>query len=53
MLRLTLLLCLALPTIAFAQTPRMTTDQPVQMSLPAAAPADVESSMASSPPSTT
>lgn len=38
-----LLLCLALPAIAFAQTPRMTTDQPVQMSVPAAAPADVAS----------
>ena len=36
-------LCLALPTIAFAQTPRMSADQPVQMTVPAAAPADVES----------
>ena len=43
MRRLTLLLCLALPAIAFAQTPRTTTDQPVQMSVPAAAPADVAS----------
>ena len=38
-----LLSCLALPSIVLAQTPRMTTDQPVQMSVPAAAPADVES----------
>ena len=43
MRRLTLLLCLALPAIVLAQTPRMTTDQPVQLSVPAAAPADVES----------
>lgn len=38
-----LLLCLALPTAAFAQTPRMSADQPVQMTVPTAAPADVES----------
>ena len=43
MRRLTLLLCLALPALAFAQTPRTTTDQPVQMSVPTAAPADVAS----------
>ncbi len=43
MRRLTLLLCLALPSIAIAQTPRTTTDQPVQMSVPAASPADVAS----------
>ncbi len=43
MRRLTLLLCLALPSIAIAQTPRTTTDQPVQMSVPAAAAADVAS----------
>ena len=43
MRRLILLSCLALPSIVLAQTPRMTTDQPVQMSVPAAATADVES----------
>ena len=40
---LILLLCLALPSLVIAQTPRMSTDQPVQMSVPAAAPVDVES----------
>jgi len=43
MRRLILLSCLVLPSIVLAQTPRTTTDQPVQMSVPAAAPADVES----------
>lgn len=43
MRRLALLLCLALPAIGFAQTPRATTDQPVQLSVPTAAPADVAS----------
>ena len=43
MRRLTLLLCLALPAMSFAQTPRTTSDQPVQLSVPAAAPADVAS----------
>src|SRR5688572_9111899 len=43
MRRLILLSCLALPSIVLAQAPRMTTDQPVQLSVPAAAPADVDS----------
>ena len=43
MRRLALLLCLVLPSIVSAQTPRTTTDQPVQLSVPTAAPADVDS----------
>ena len=43
MRRLALLLCLALPSIVLAQAPRTTTDQPVQLSVPVAAAADVES----------
>ena len=43
MRRLALLLCLSLPFAALAQTPRAPVDQPVLQSVPAAAPADVES----------
>ena len=43
MRRLALLLCLALPSTVLAQAPRTTTGQPVQLSVPTAAAADVES----------